>query len=305
MTDIAVLFATAAQECRNLGSPFTGRVLDRVLDLLDPESPLGRRILLADAGPEEAFPLRLAGALHGLARAGDPDLAAVYPPHEVSDTALGLALRHALTRRAADILPWLDQPPQTNEVARSAVLIAAGHWLTARFGLPLVLTELGASAGVNLWWDHYGLRTRDRVWGPADPALTLTPDWRGTLPPLATPRIVDRAGADLFPLDPVADRDRLLAYIWADQTARAARCVAALDLTAAKGLRVTRSDAADFAVRRLAGNAERRRAHRTHRRVPRPEPNCDTAGQTHSVMTAVTVWRQASRPRQRSCGRTR
>ena len=111
---------------------------------------------------------------------------------------LALALASALSGGRSDFLPWLDQPPQTNEVARSAVLIAAGHWLTARFGLPLVLSELGASAGVNLLvgslWSEL---PRPRL-GPADPALTLTPDWRGTLPPLAAPRILDRAGADLF-----------------------------------------------------------------------------------------------------------
>ena len=157
MSGIADRFVRQAEECRALGSPFTGRMLDKVLDLLDPTAPLGHRILQADARPEDAFPLRLAGALHALARAGDQDLAPVYPPHAARDAALAQALRRALTGRAADILPWLDHPPQTNEVARSAVLIATGHWLTARFGLPLVVSELGASAGVNLWWDHYAL----------------------------------------------------------------------------------------------------------------------------------------------------
>ncbi len=249
MTDNAALFARQAAECRTLGSPFTARVLDLVPGLLDPASTLGQRVLSMAARPEDALPLRLAGALHGMARSGDA-LAAVYPPFAPSDAALADALSRAFTQEAA-ILPWLDQAPQTNEVARSAVLIAVGHWLTARYGLPLVLSELGASAGVNLLWDHYALAGEGWRLGPAGPALTLTPDWQGAAPPNACPQVIDRAGVDLYPLDPVTDRDRLLAYIWADQTARLARCAMALDLAARHGTRVTKGDAAAWAEARL------------------------------------------------------
>jgi hypothetical protein len=248
---IQALFTAQAQECRKLGSPFTARILDRVIGLIDPASPLAPRLLGATALPEQAIPLRLAGALHAMARAGDADLSPVYPPHDASDARLDQALARALALRADVLLPWLDQPPQTNEVARSAVLIAVGHWLTARFGLPLHLSELGASAGLNLWWDRYAMRLGDRLYGPPDAPLTLTPDWTGELPPLASPRITGRAGVDLYPLDPGRDRDRLQAYLWADQTQRADRCALALSHAAAQDLRVSRGDAADFAAQRL------------------------------------------------------
>lgn len=234
-----------------MGSPFTGRVLDRVLNLIDPASPVGQRLWGAKAQHGDAFPLRLAGALHALARAGDTDLAPAYPPHEPRDAALTTALRRVLHRRAVDILPWLDHPPQTNEVARSAVLIATGHWLTARFGLPLVLSELGASAGLNLLWDQYGLIAGSQTYGPPSPALTLSPDWRGATPPLARPEVTERAGVDLAPIDPVTGRARLLAYIWADQAARLARCQAAMDLAQRLELRVSQGDAGDWAASRL------------------------------------------------------
>ncbi len=84
---------------------------------------------------------------------------------------------------AARIDDWLNSPPQTNELGRSAVLIAVGHWLAERYGLPLILSELGASAGLNLMWDHYALSLPGGTLGPADPALTLTPDWSGPHPP--------------------------------------------------------------------------------------------------------------------------
>ena len=251
MADFASLVQQQAGECRRLGSPFTARVLDLVPDLIDPQSALGRR-LGGQIAPEDKMPLRLAGALHGVARAGDPDLAPVYPPHVASDAALRAALGRALTRAAATILPRLDHPPQTNEVARSAVLIAAGNWLTARFRLPLVLSELGSSAGVNLLWDHYGLDLPDRRLGPSDPVLTLAPDWRGDLPPAAQPQVLDRAGVDLAPLDAVDDRERLLSFIWPDQEARLQRCGAALDLVARLRPDIARDDAAAWGERRLA-----------------------------------------------------
>lgn len=149
--------------------------------------------------------------------------------------------------------PWLmarlDHAPQTNEVARAAVLIAAARWLTARHGLPLVLSELGASAGLNLMFDRFALVAGGQHLGPEDPILTLTPDWDGPPPANATPRITDRAGVDLNPLDPVQDRNRLLSYIWPEQPDRLARTRAALN---AGPPRVAKSDAIDWLATRLA-----------------------------------------------------
>lgn len=251
MASFAQMAADQAQACRALGSPFTARILDLLPGLIAPASPLGQRLSGNSFQPAQAMALRLAGALHALARAEDAILAAVYPPAAPDTPTLTRALSVALARRQADILPWLDQPPQTNEVARSAVLIAAGHWLTERFGLPLVLSELGASAGLNLWWDRYALTLPGLRLGPPDPVLTLAPDWQGAPPPQAAPQVADRAGADIAPLDPGRDGERLLAYVWADQTQRLSRCEAALRFAAGQPLRVEQADAADFTERRL------------------------------------------------------
>ncbi len=253
---LAAALSRQAGVCAALGSPFTGRVLRLLAGRLAPGTPLTDRLFAwpGDISASGAsVPLRLAGALHGLVLSGaDPALAAVYPPAPApGDEALWDAVARALDAHAGRIGAWLDRPPQTNEVGRSAVLIAAGHWLTARYGLPLRLSEPGASAGLNLMWDRFALDVRGKRYGPQTPALVLAPDWRGEVPPRAAPEVAERRGADLTPLDPrdAGDRLRLLAYLWPDQPDRLARTRAAL---AVAGAPVDRSDAADWLAHRLA-----------------------------------------------------
>lgn len=168
MTDDPLIPTLQAQAraCEDLGSPFTGAILRALADLAGAEglpAPLGARLasFSGDIGPSgHSLPLRLAGALHALAlmgRAGPLDPAYAAPAGWTAQ-ALRAPLDQLLRAETGFIVPYLDSPPQTNEMRRSAVLIAAGHWLTARFGLPLVLSELGASAGLNLVWDAYALQ---------------------------------------------------------------------------------------------------------------------------------------------------
>ncbi len=267
MSAVRYAFDAMAASCGKMGSPFMESLLFGVADGLSENSAVGTKVLHWDGdvtGMADALPLRLAGGLHALVLAGqDPELATAYASAgagrpardttmpDVEATALTAAVLAALSRNEAFLLRWLDSAPQTNEVRRSAPLIAAGHWLTARYGLPLVLSELGSSAGLNLLWDHYALCANGQIFGPSDAALTLTPDWRGPLPPLAPPVIQSRAGVDLNPLHPVADRLRLLAYIWADQPDRLHRMAHALDLAAAHHPKVTKGDAVDWLADRL------------------------------------------------------
>ena len=245
-----------ARACAGLGSPFMARLCRLMSDRLDPGGPLGARLFGwgGDVGPSGAsVPLRLCGALHALVLRGHPGLAAVYPPHQVEDGALWSAVAGALASETAFIDRFLDSPPQTNEVRRSAALIAAGHWLAARHGFPLVLSELGASAGLNTIWDRYALALPGGTLGPADPVLTLAPDWTGPLPPSAPLAVAERAGVDLNPIDP-ADPDqrlRLLAYLWADQPQRRALTEAAL---AAGPPLPDRADAVEWLATRLAAS---------------------------------------------------
>ncbi len=200
----------------------------------------------------EALPLRIAGGLHALVLMGrDPVLTMAYPPNTVDDAPLLAVVLDALQRHDAFLSTWVSSPPQTNEVRRSAGLIAAAHWLDARIGLPLQLSELGASAGLNLWFDQFRLDIAGQHWGPERATVQLAPDWRGPLPPRANPVVAERRGVDLNPLlvsDP-ADQLRLIAYLWPDQSDRIARTRAAMALAPAP---VDKDDAIDWLAGRLA-----------------------------------------------------
>lgn len=251
-------FRDQAKSCASLGSPFTARLLTLLAEQDLPDGQVRDRIAgwqgdISSRG--ESVALRLAGALHGLVLEGRaPRLATAYPP--ASDTGLYKPVREAIREKADWINARLDLPPQTNEVGRSAVLIAAAHWLAAVTGLPMRLTELGASAGLNLNFDRYALAGPGWQRGTAAPAITLCPDWKGEAPPGAAIRVIDRAGVDILPLDPVHDRLRLLSFIWADQSERLTRTETALDLAARTGTMVSRADAADFLQGRLSGPTE-------------------------------------------------
>lgn len=252
--DLRHAFRQQARACEGLGSAFMARLCRLMSDRLDPAGPLGARLFgwAGDVGPNgESVPLRLCGALHALVLRGHPGLAAVYPPHQADDGALWAAVAAALEGDAGFIDRFLDSAPQTNEVRRSAALIAAGHWLAARHGLPLVLSELGASAGLNTIWDRHALALPGLTLGPADAALTLAPDWTGALPPTAAVTVTDRAAVDLNPIDAAdpGQRLRLLAYLWADQPHRRALTEAAL---AAGPPRPDRGDAVGWLEARLA-----------------------------------------------------
>lgn len=183
----------------------------------------------------------------------DAALQAFYAdPDTVSDPKAAVVLSNAMANHSSPLLAWLDHPPQTNEVRRSVVLIAAAHWLTARLGLPLVLSELGASAGLNLIWDRYALDLGGQIYGARDPALTLSPEWRGPLPPVSPPEIAARAGVDLNPLHPATDRLSLMAYTWPDQQDRLDRLALALTEAATNPPPVARADAIDWLETRLS-----------------------------------------------------
>ena len=252
-------FLAQAGACERLDSPFTAALCRVLAAGLDPADALERSVLewRGDPGPfADSVPLRLAGALHGLVRAGRaPQLAALYPPQPLADPQrLLAAVRSALRADVPFVRAFLGHPPQTNEVGRSAVLMAGWLEIAARTGYPLQLFELGASAGLNLVADRYAYRFGDVPWrlaaGPAEHGaraeVILACDWSGRLPPLDAPlQIRARRGCDRHPLDVTdpAQRERLIAYVWADQRARLERLDAAMSVMQTSPVRIESCDA--------------------------------------------------------------
>lgn len=242
-----------AAGCRAMNSPLTADVLDTLAKTLDRTSRTGARILDWPGEPmADALKLRIAGALHALARSGqDAELTALY------DTGAGdfdAVLKRILSEWDDWLYPWLDSPPQTNEVGRSAALMAGLMLAAKRLAMPIELLELGSSAGLNLNLDRFRYNLGGLEAGPADAAVRVMPEWKGEAPVGQWPQIVTRCGVDQNPLD-VRDETvaaRLLAYCWPDQHDRLARLEAAIATARAHPPVVEAGDAADWIERKLA-----------------------------------------------------
>jgi hypothetical protein len=214
------------QICAGMGSPMYGDVLERVAA----DVAAGGVFAAILAGHDDdagrlALPLRLLGGLHRLALDGRArGLGRWYPSTggQWDAQAAWPDITLAASQYTGELRAALDQPPQTNEVGRSAALIGGLLILGRRFALPVRLFEIGCSAGLNLRADYYRYRYPGGQWGPTDSPVTIDDAWRGQLPPAAELRIVQRHGYDIAPLD-ATSRDgelTLLSYVWPDQPAR-------------------------------------------------------------------------------------
>jgi hypothetical protein len=258
MTDaIRDAFRTQARGSRALISNLTASVLDALAETLNHETRTGARILDWSGDPlADAMPLRIAGGLHALARSGN--VAALKSLYQCRTGDFGPTIRNVLKDWDDWLYPWLDSPPQTNEVGRSGPLMAGLMVAAARLKLPIELLEIGASAGLNLNLDRFHYQMGGLSVGPDDAVVRIAPDWTGEAPKGEWPNIAMRAGVDQNPLN-VRDSDvaeKLLAYCWADQDERLKRLEAAIGTAQTFPPTVDRGDAADWIEQKLAAEQE-------------------------------------------------
>lgn len=246
--------------CRQGASSFSARVLACSRQwLAGHEEALSALSAVADDPLAAAVSLRWLAGLHYLALLGREPWAAVWPPdaEEVSDGSLTEAIALAWRGEHAHMRAALAHAPQTNEVQRSVALLPGLLHVAATTGLPLVLNEIGSSAGLNLWCDHYRYDHGAWAWGETTAPLTLRADWQGPPPRQARLAVAERAGCDMQPVDLLqAGEDlRLASFIWADQAERLARLRAAIGVARAHmlehGVSVRSQRAADFVRQRL------------------------------------------------------
>jgi len=260
------LFLQQAKSCARLGSPFTAAMLTRAANWLDGPSGIAGR-LRQWPGPAvtDAVPLRFCGAVHAMALSGrSAELAAHY-----DGLANGVApdidvlwpvVTDAIAANSEFVDGFLDTPPQTNEVGRAGVLMAAAHELVNRIPMPLHLLECGASAGLNLIFDQYRYQLGDLIAGTDTAEPYLVPDWTGPSPPPAEIRVAGRNGCDAAPLDLTASAEclRLRSYVWPDQATRIARLNAAINTARATGVAVERASIGNWLEQALAPQRDSR-----------------------------------------------
>ncbi|WP_242124238.1 DUF2332 family protein [Sphingobium sp. Sx8-8] len=239
--------------CINDGAPATGAVCGALAERLDRESETGRRALDWPGEPiADALALRLAAPFHALYRSGRaPQLAPIYGG-EISQA--GDLIATTIAQHDGEISRWLDGPPQTNEPGRSAILMTGLLALADRHGLPFELLEIGSSAGLNLLIDRFRMDLGGVEVGPSDSPVLVEPEWRGAPPPDVPVSILSVRGVDIAPIDIRAPGavERLLAYVWADQTRRVELLAKVLDLALTHPPKVEQGDAADWIEARLA-----------------------------------------------------
>ncbi len=241
------------------GAQCTARVIRTLTKVRETDTELGRRMTSwAGLTLKDAMPLRVTGGLHHLALIGkDERLLPVYAGEIADQDAIDAIVLDMVAKHDADLVPWLDGPPQTNEAGRSASIMAGLLWLAQRVVPRFELFELGASAGVNTMIDRYHYRLGETEVGPSDSPMRIAPDWRGAGSPPAAPddfEIVDVRGCDVAPIN-LADPEcalRLKAYVWPDAPARMERIDAAIALASADPPDLVQMDAGDFVREILA-----------------------------------------------------
>jgi hypothetical protein len=215
--------------------------------------------VLADRGDDpfgSALALRLLGAVHRIVLEGRaPRLARHYPSvGGVEGPELGADFLATLEEHEAEVAERVEDGVQTNEVGRSAVLVGGYAEITRRTSLPLRVLEVGASAGLNLRWDHYAYDTGTVVSGDPRSPLRFAGIWEGAAPDLPEGfDVADRCGCDRNPLDAtIAEgRLRLMSYIWPDQVDRFERLDAAIEVARRVPAPVERADADTWLSDRL------------------------------------------------------
>jgi hypothetical protein len=255
--DLEALVRAQRKGCAIGGSVLYETVLDAVLADLAADGVC--RAVLAPYAAEphgKAVVLRFLAAVHELVLDGRaPELAAHYPSTGgTPGPDVGTVFLAAVIDHVEELVTRTAAPIQTNEVGRSAALLG-GFLLLGATGLPLRVLEVGASAGLNLRFDHLRYEAGGAAFGPAGSPVRFVEPWVDGRPRLdASVQVAERRGCDVNPLDPTdpAHQLRLRACLWPDQPDRRARLDGALEVAASVPAPVDRADAAEWAADRLA-----------------------------------------------------
>jgi hypothetical protein len=253
---IRTAFTNQIAYCEGNGAPITAKICAAILAAVEgnESNALLERIRGWHGAPlADALPLRVAGGIHALHLSGDaPELAPIYRGLPVDAAPI---VEQVMIAHEAQLLPWLDGPPQTNEAGRSSNFIAAMLWLAGQ-GLPAKFEclEIGSSAGINLMVDRYRYDLGGVKVGPEMSAMAFAPGWKGAPPPDVPIEFAALKGCDIAPVDLTdpAQALRLKAYIWPEHTIRFERMEAAIAAASERKPDLVKMNAAEFVEAELA-----------------------------------------------------
>ena len=260
----ADLLREQARWCRQLGSPLYAALLERAADDVEDGGPCWV-VLAAEAslGSDEgssALALRFMASVHRIVlERRAPSLAAHYPSVGGSpgdDSLTWGSFLRTVEEHGDELRLLVRRRCQTNEVGRSTALVGGFLAVAGTTNLPLRLLEIGASAGLNLRWDRYRYRARDRAWGDPQSPVRFDDVYEGdAVPPFdVVATVAERRGCDLQPIDPTTEDGRLAlrSSVWADQVHRFELLDGALRVAHEVPVEVDRADAVDWIERSLS-----------------------------------------------------
>ena len=146
---------------------------------------------------------------------------------------------------------------QTNEVRRGLAILPAVNMIQALSEqMPLILVEIGCSAGLNLIWDQYSYiyyteAGKELYGGCLDSSLQLATNLKGPISPLITstlPILSQRIGIDVNPLNihSTSDLQWLDALIWPEHHDRRKSLQKAISIAKNFNLELRKGDALEL-----------------------------------------------------------
>ncbi|APG63151.1 hypothetical protein LPB140_10520 [Sphingorhabdus lutea] len=244
-----------AKHAHENGAPITAKICNSVIALAQYRGKCAERTANWPGNIlDNAMPLRLAGALHHLhLTSATNKMADIYNGKLSLQQDVDQRILSVVDEFDDEILPWFDGPPQTNEAARSASLIAALIWIGRHINLPFHIFEIGSSGGLNLLMPHYQYILGQYHHGPKNSPIIIQPEWRGNALYGKPPVISAICGCDINPLNlsDGAVAARLRAYIWPEMQLRFNRFERALHLAQTYKPHIDKMDAAAWLKQKL------------------------------------------------------
>ena len=254
-------FRRAADYCERNASPLYAHLLRIAAEDVETGGPCG---VVVDAHrsparvPPAAYSQAFMAAVHRVVlETPGSALEPFYPSAggAVDFARVGPAFLEVVSRHQERICELLKRPVQLNDVGRCRALLGGFLLVAAQTGLPLRILEPGASAGLNLLWDHYRYEVDGATWGDSSSPVRLVGGFVEGRPPLhLRAEVAERRGCDLRPVDARSSEGRctLLAHVWADHLDRIDLLRAAFEVNGQVDALVERAEASSWLASQLS-----------------------------------------------------